>query len=132
MKNFVCFLSIGCLLFLSGCFAGFSRLPEIDFIGKSREEVVRIFAENPEKAWGTHINICTSISKKNNYCGYNQYFLTVEETLSDKRVQKTAKMKGYYTKRLFSMPTARDFYEVTFDEHGYVVSQRTSYIQDAM
>ncbi len=48
MKKFYIFLSgFVCVFSLSGC-SGFSRLPEINFVGKSWEEVVRIFASNPE------------------------------------------------------------------------------------
>ena len=118
-------------IMLSGCFAGFSRLPEINFIGKSKEEVVKIFVSNPEKVTGgTHVNICTPLP--NGHCVNNLYFKTVEETLADQRVQQASVLSGYFTKRLLSTPTARDYYEVTFDQNGKVVSQRTYYIQDAM
>ena len=36
------------MMFFTGC-SGFSCLPEINFVGKNREEVVRIFASNPTK-----------------------------------------------------------------------------------
>ena len=121
-----CFLSS---FLLSGCFSG---LPEINFAGKSREEVVRIFAANPEKAWGTHMNISTPL--KNTppyYCGNNLYFKTVEEALADKCIQQAPALRGYFTSRkFFTLVLARDFYEVIFDKNGKVISQRTSYIQD--
>ena len=127
-------LVIGCTIMLSGCFSGFSRLPEINFIGKSREEVVKIFASNPEKAWGTHINIRTPL--KNTppyYCNNNLYFKTVDEALADKRIQQAPALRGYFTSRnFFTLVLARDFYEVIFDKNGKVISRETSYIQDAM
>ena len=134
MKKFLIFLSGSfCVLFLSGCFSGVSRLPEINFVGKSREDVVRIFASNPEKAWNTHIHICTPL--KNTppyYCGNNLYFKTVEEALADKRIQQAPALRGYFTVRFLSTPRAKEFYEVIFDKNGKVISQKTSYIQDAM
>ena len=126
-------LAIGCTIMLSGCFSGFSRLPEINFVGKSREEVVKIFASNPEKAWGTHINIRTPLKNTQPYyCNNNLYFKTVEEALADKRIQQAPALAGYLTVRFLSTPQAKDFYEVIFDKNGKVISQKTSYIQDAM
>lgn len=135
MKKFLIFLSGSfCVLFLSGCFSGVSRLPEINFVGKSREDVVRIFASNPEKAWNTHIHICTPL--KNTppyYCNNNLYFRTVEEAQADKRIQHARALRGYFTSRkFFTLVLARDFYEVFFDKNDKVISQKTSYIQDAM
>ena len=134
LKKFL-YLLFCCIIsfLLSGCFSGFSRLPEINFVGKSKEEVVRIFAANPEKAWGTHINICTPL--KNTlpyYCGNNLYFKTLDEVLADKRIQQAPALSGYYTTRFLSTPKARDYYEVIFDKNGKVISQKISYIQDAM
>ena len=130
---FILFCCISSFL-LSGCFSGFSRLPEINLVGKSREEVVRIFASNPEKAWGTHIHICTPL--KNTlpyYCHNNLYFKTVDEVLADKRIQQAPALRGYFTSRnFFTLVLARDYYEVIFDKNSKVISQKTSYIQDAM
>ena len=128
---FILFCSL-CSFFLSGCF---SKLPEINFIGKSREEVVRIFASNPEKAWGTHIHIRTPLKNTPPYHYYNYlYFKTVDEALADKRIQQAPALSGYFTSRnFFTLVLARDFYEVIFDKNGKVISQKTSnYIQDAM
>ena len=134
MKKFLIFLSgLFCVLFLSGCFSGFSRLPEINFIGKSREEVVKIFAANPEKAWGTHINICIADPKRPHQgCDSNVYFKTAEEALADERVRQSPALSGYLTTRFLSTTEAKDFYEVVFDQNSKVISQKTSYIQDAM
>ena len=134
LKNLL-FILLCCIssFLLSGCFSGFSRLPEKNFVGKSREEMVRIFASSPEKAWNTHIHICTPL--KNTppyYCGNNLYFKTVEEALADKRIQQAPALRGYFTVRFLSTPRAKDFYEVIFDKNGKVISQKTSYIQDAM
>ena len=114
-----------CLLFMTGC-SGYSRLPKIDFIGKSREEVIRIFAQNPEKAWGTHINICTPLSEKPPYhCGNNRYFTTLEEALADEQLKKAPALSGYRTRRCCAVPAGWDYYMVVFDENGIVVSQKT-------
>ena len=104
MKTFsLPFLSL-CLLFTTGC-SGYSRLPKIDFIGKSREEVIRIFAQNPEKAWGTHINICTPLSEKQPYhCGNNRYFTTLEEALADEQLKKAPALRGYRTGGVLPFP----------------------------
>ena len=66
-----------CAIFLSGC-SGFSRLPEINFIGKNREEVIRILASCPEKSHDGKINLMISVSCHNqlDYNG-NLYFKTL-------------------------------------------------------
>ena len=123
------FLSL-CLLFMTGC-SGYSRLPKIDFIGKSREEVIRIFAQNPEKAWGTHINICTPLSEKQPYhCGNHRYFMTLEEALADEQLKKAPALSGYRTRRRCAVPAGWDYYKVVFDENGIVVSQKTCSLFD--
>ena len=125
MKTFTLpFLSL-CLLFTTGC-SGYSRLPKIDFIGKSREEVIRIFAQNPEKAWGTHINICTPLSEKPPYhCGNNRYFTTLEDALADEQLKKAPVLSGYRTRRCCAVPAGWDYYQVIFDKNDIVVSQET-------
>ena len=132
MKYCILLALIFFMVFLTGC-SGFSRLPEINFVGKNREEVVRIFASNPEKAWGTHINICTPLKNIPPYsCANNLYFKTADEALADKRIQQAPALRGYFTVRFLSTPQAKDYYEVLFDTNGKVISQKTSYIQDAM
>ena len=133
MKYCILLALIFFMVFLTGC-SGFSRLPEINFVGRNREEVVRIFASNPEKAWGTHIHICTPLKNIPPYsCANNLYFKTVDEALADKRIQRAPALSGYFTSRnFFTLVLARDFYEVIFDKNGKVISQKTSYIQDAM
>ena len=136
MRKKFLFLLFCCIIsfLLSGCFSGFSRLPEINFVGKSKEEVIRIFAANPEKAWGTHINICIPLKNTPPYhCSNNLYFKTVDEALADKRIQQAPALGGYFTSRnFFTLVLARDFYEVIFDKNGKVISQTASYIQPAM
>ena len=119
-----------CLLFMTGC-SGSSKLPKIDFIGKSREEVIRIFAQNPEKAWGTHINICTPLSRKLPYiCTNNRYFTTLEEALADEQLKKAPALSGYRTRRRCAVPAGWDYYQITFDENNIVVSQETNSLFD--
>ena len=130
MKTFVLPFCSLCLLFTAGC-SGFSKLPKIDFIGKSREEVIRIFAQNPEKAWGTHINICTPLSEKPPYhCGNNRYFTTIEEALADEQLKKAPALSGYKTRRCCAVPAGWDYYMVVFDENSIVVSQKTCSLFD--
>ena len=125
MKSFVLPFFFLCLLFTAGC-SGSSKLPKIDFIGKSREEVIRIFAQNPEKAWGTHINICIPLSGKQPYISTNnRYFTTLEEALADEQLKKAPALGGYRTRRRCAVPAGWDYYEVVFDENGIVVSQET-------
>ena len=133
MKYCILLAFIFFMMFFTGC-SGFSCLPEINFVGKSREEIVRIFASNPEKAWGTHIHICTPLKNIPPYsCANNLYFKTVDEALADKRIQQVPALRGYFTSRnFFTLVLARDFYEVIFDKNGKVISQKISYIQDAM
>ena len=132
MKYYILLALIFFMVFLTGC-SGFSRLPEINFVGKNREEVVRIFASNPTKTWGTHIHICAPLKNIPPYsCANNLYFKTADEALADKRLQQAPTLRGYFTVRFLSTPQAKDFYEVLFDTNGKVISQKTSYIQDGM
>ena len=132
MKYCILLALIFFMVFLTGC-SGFSRLPEINFVGKNREEVVRIFASNPTKTWGTHIHICTPLKNIPPYsCANNLYFKTADEALADKRLQQAPALRGYFTVRFLSTPQAKDYYEVLFDTNGKVISQKTSYIQDGM
>ena len=132
MKYCILLAFIFFMMFFTGC-SGFSCLPEINFVGKNREEVVRIFASNPTKTWGTHIHICTPLKNIPPYsCANNLYFKTADEALADKRLQQAPTLRGYFTVRFLSTPQAKDFYEVLFDTNGKVISQKTSYIQDAM
>ena len=78
---------ISFIVFLTGC-SGFSRLPEINFVGKNREEVVRIFAQNPEKSYDGKINLMIPVSRHNPLnCDNNIYFYTAADALADERIQ---------------------------------------------
>ena len=112
------------ILFLTGC-SGFSRLPEINFVGKNREEVIRIFAQNPEKSHDGKINLMIPVSHhKPLNCNGNIYFNTAEDTLADKRIQDAPAMGGYRTARLMAVPGGWDYYEVVFDQNSIVISQK--------
>ena len=83
-----------------------------------------IFAQDPEKAWGTHINICTPLSEKQPYhCGNNRYFTTLEEALADEQLKKAPALRGYRTRRRSAVPAGWDYYQVVFNEKDIVVSQ---------
>ena len=112
------------MIFLTGC-SGFSRLPEINFVGKNREEVVRIFAQNPEKSYDGKINLKIPSSRYNPLnCDNNIYFYTVADALADERIQSTPAIGGYKTERSFAIPGGWDYYEVVFDKNNVAVSQK--------
>ena len=130
MKFIILAIISFCLLATIGC-SGFSRLPQIDFIGKSREDAIKIFAKNPEKAWGTHINICTPLKETPPYyCGNNRYFITLEDALADEQLKKAPALGGYMTQRWLAIPGAWDYYVITFDENNIVVAQKIHSLQD--
>ena len=128
MKYCILTTFISFIVFLTGC-SGFSRLPEINFVGKNREEVIRIFAQNPEKSHDGKINLMIPVSRHNPlYCNGNIYFNTAEDALADKRIQDAPAMGGYRTARLMAVPGGWDYYEVVFDPNSIVISQKiTSY-----
>ena len=118
------FFAVLCAIFLSGC-SGCSRLPEINFIGKNREEVVRIFASNPEKSYDGKINLMIPVSSHNPlHCNGNLYFDTAEEAIVDKQIQNARAIGGYKTERSFAIPGGWDYYEVVFDKNNIAVSQK--------
>ena len=115
-----------CVIFLSGC-SGFSRLPEINFIGKNREEVVRIFAQNPAKSYDGKINLMIPVSRNNPLdCNGNLYFDTSEEAIVDKQIQNARAIGGYKIERSFAIPGGWDYYEVVFDKNNIAISQKIS------
>ena len=115
-----------CAIFLSGC-SGFSRLPEINFVGRNREEVVRIFAQNPEKSYDGKINLKIPSSRYNPLnCDNNIYFYAVADALADERIQNALAIGGYRTARLMAVPGGWDYYEVVFDKNNIAISQKIS------
>ena len=128
MKHCILPIFIFFIVFLTGC-SGFSRLPEINFVGKNREEVIRIFAQNPEKSHDGKINLMIPVSRHNPFdCNGNIYFNTAEDALADKRIQDAPAIGGYRTARLMAVPGGWDYYEVVFDQNSIVNSQKiTSY-----
>ena len=115
-----------CAIFLSGC-SGFSRLPEINFVGKNREEVVRIFAQNPEKSHDGKINLLIPVSRYNPLnCNCNIYFNAAADALADERIQNAPAIGGYRTARLMAVPGGWDYYEVVFDKNNIAISQKIS------
>ena len=114
------------MIFLTGC-SGFSRLPEINFVGKNREEVVRIFAQNPEKSYDGKINLMIPVSRHNPLdCNGNLYFDTSEEAIVDKQIQNALAIGGYRTARLMAVLGGWDYYEVVFDKNNIAISQKIS------
>ena len=124
LRTFI--VTVFCIAFLSGC-AGFSRLPEINFVGKNREEVVRIFAQNPEKSYDGKINLMIPVSPHNPLdCNGNVYFYTAADALADKRIKTAPAIGGYRTARLMAVPGGWDYYGVVFDKNNIVVSQKAT------
>ena len=119
-------VSVCCIAFLSGC-SGFSRLPEINFVGKNREAVVRIFAQNSEKSYDGNINLMIPVSGHTPLdCNGNLYFKTPEDAIADKQIQNARVIGGYRTERCFAVPGGWDYYEVVFDKNGIAVSQKVT------
>ena len=126
MKYCILTAFISFRVFLTGC-SGFSRLPEINFVGKHREEVVRIFAQNPEKSYNGKINLKIPSSRYNPLnCDNNIYFYTAADALADERIQNALAIGSYKTARLMAVPGGWDYYEVVFDENSIAVSQKIS------
>ena len=126
MKKYILTVSFFCLIFLSGC-AGFSRLPEINFVGKNREEVVRIFAQNPEKSHDGKINLLIPVSPHDPLlCNGNVYFRTAQEALDDEQIKNAPAIGGLKTERRFAIPGGWDYYVVIFDRNNVVISQKVS------
>ena len=124
MKYCILTAFISFIVFLTGC-SGFSRLPEINFVGKNREEVVRIFAQNPAKSYDDKINLMIPVSRHNPLdCNGNLYFDTAEEAIVDKQIQNAHAIGGYKTERSFAIPGGWDYYEVVFDKNNIAVSQK--------
>ena len=124
LRTFI--VTVFCIAFLSGC-AGFSLLPEINFVGKNREEVVRIFAQNPEKSYDGKINLMIPVSPHNPLdCNGNVYFYTAADALADKRIKTAPAIGGYRTARLMAVPGGWDYYEVVFDKNNIAISQKIS------
>ena len=126
MKKYVIIVFAFCIVPLSGC-SGFSRLPEINFVGKNREDVVRIFAQNPEKSHDGQINLMIPGSHHSPLdCNGNLYFKTVEDAISNERIQNVHVIGGYKTERNFAIPGGWNYYEVVFDKNNIAVSQKTA------
>ncbi len=124
MKYDILLIFIFGMVFLTGC-SGFSRLPEINFVGKNREEVVRIFAQNPAKSYDGKINLMIPVSRHNPLdCNGNVYFKSPEDAIADKQIQNARAIGGYKTERSFAIPGGWDYYEVVFDKNNIAVSQK--------
>ncbi|MBQ9771213.1 MAG: hypothetical protein IJW23_05240 [Lentisphaeria bacterium] len=126
MKYCILLSLIFFMMFFTGC-SGFSCLPEINFVGRNREEVVRIFASNPEKSHDGKINLMIPVNRHNPLdCNGNVYFKSPEDAIADKQIQNARAIGGYRTARLMAVPGGWDYYEVVFDKNGIAVSQKVS------
>ena len=108
-----CFLLL--LILLAGCRA----LPERNYIGMTREQVIEAVAETP-KAWGTDFHISVSTPPYEQGANVNLYFKTLEELRKEQCI-RDAKQLGIYYQSHWSGFTF--YYELTLKDN-LVVKQK--------
>ncbi len=108
-------------MFFCGC-SGFSQLPEIDFTGMTKPEVIAVFAKAP-LAFGTEIHLSVPTGTNDFHARNNLYFKTIEDALADERVKEAGSLGGYFLDRPFSCPGGTDYYIVVFGADGRVEKQ---------
>ncbi len=96
---------------------GIYRLPEINFAGKTKQEVLEII----NRECNGEIHLLLPYTKKEDH--YN-VFENLETALNNPRVKNAKLIGGLMKKRLFSSNTM-DFYFLTFDDSGRVKEQKT-------
>ena len=128
MKNFLiqgCFYVL--VLFLT---AGCRALPERNYIGMTRAQVIDAVAETPKVRTGKHSEFHVSVSlAANDHGAYtNLYFETLDELRKDKCICD-AKLLGIYYQSHWSGFTF--YYELAFQD-DIVVCQRLSAYSDGI
>ncbi len=132
MKKFLLHgLLFSVVLLLCGC-EGFSQLPEIDFTGMTKPEVVEVFATQAPLAWGTDIHLSVPTKKSDLYTNNNLYFKTIEAALAHELVIKATRLGGFYIDRPLSCPGGTDYYVVVFGVDGRVEKQEKHSYFDAL
>ncbi len=97
---------------------GISRLPEIDFTGKTKQEVMEILAKETREPDGEIHLLMPYTRIEDHYT----VFKNLEEALKNSRVQDAGFMGVLSTKRLFSSDI-HDYYDLTFGKDGRVSKQ---------
>jgi len=113
-KLFLCFA----LLLLVGCRA----LPERNYIGMTRDQVIDAVVETPKAHWGNHpmFHVSVSLAPNEHSANANLYFETLDELRNDERI-RNAKLLGVYYRSHWCGFTF--YYELTFRDDT-VVHQR--------
>ena len=114
------------LLLLTGCRA----LPERNYLGMTRDQVLDAVAETPKVDWGTYSGFwcCVSSGPYDHSTCCNLYFRTLEELKKDERV-RSARLLGIFYREHWS--GFRFYYEVTF-ENDRVVKQKVYAYSDGV
>ncbi len=97
---------------------GISRLPEIDFTGKTKQEVLEIIAKETKEPDG-EIHLLMPFTRIEEHY---TVFKNLDEALKSQRVQKANFMGVLSTRRLFS-GDIYDFYELNFGKDDRVSKQ---------
>jgi len=114
------------LLLLTGCRA----LPERNYLGMTRDQVLDAVAETPKVDWGTYsgFHVIVPGRPNGNITNNNLYFMTLEELKKDERV-RSARLLGFFYREHWS--GFRFYYEVTF-ENDRVVKQKVYAYSDGV
>lgn len=114
------------LLLLTGCRA----LPERNYLGMTRDQVLDAVAETPKVDWGTYSEFHVTVPDRPNgiITNSNLYFKTLEELKKDERV-RSARLLGIFYREHWS--GFRFYYEVTF-ENDRVVKQKVVAYSDGV
>ena len=103
------------IVLLTGCRA----LPERNYVGMTRNQVIESVAETP-KAWEKDFHISVSAAPHEQHANVNLYFKTIDGIRKD-RLVRDAKMLGVYYQSHWSGFTF--YYELTLKD-DIVVRQR--------
>ena len=116
MKKFLFLYFV--LFMLTGCHA----LPERNYVGMTRDQVIDAVAETPKFLWGKRsmFHVSVSIAPVERSADSNLYFETLDELRNDQRI-RDAKLLGVYYRSHWSGFTF--YYELTF-RNDVVVHQR--------
>lgn len=114
------------LLLLTGCRA----LPERNYLGMTRDQVLDAVAETPKVDWRTYSMLHVTVPDRpnGNITNSSLYFKTLEELKKDERV-RSARLLGIFYREHWS--GFRFYYEVTF-ENDRVVKQKVCAYSDGI
>ena len=114
------------LFLLTGCRA----LPERNYLGMTRDQVLDAVAETPKVDWGKRPQfwVCVPSGPNAHDTSNNLYFETMEELKKDERV-RSARLLGIFYREHWS--GFRFYYELTF-ENDRVVKQKVYAYSDGV